>query len=72
MGRNRKHYNQKTMRRKIAILIILTVLFVGQLVVQTYQRSKERREYLEEIERMEENIELLNAQEDVNGTDREN
>lgn len=112
MGRNRKRYNQKTMRRKIAILIILIILFTGQLVVQTYQRSKERREYLEELERlkkqeemmtemdaesedtyMEEEIfseawedngplqrdisekeekEILNNQEDVNGTSREN
>lgn len=72
MGRNRKYDNQKTLRKKIAILIILISLFVGQLVVQTYQRSKERREYLEELEKIEENVELLNEQEDVNGTGREN
>lgn len=59
MGRNRKHYNQKTMRRKIAILIILIMLFLGQLIVQTYQRGKERREYLEELERLKKQEETI-------------
>lgn len=56
----RKKSYQKKLKLKIIILIVGIILLVGQIVFQTYQRSKEKKEY----ENMKKQIEMQKQEEE--------